>query len=128
EVGQFPDMMDLNPFPRSTEFALVRQQSRDEFRSRWRSTVLVFGLVLKFQERVCPQSETSESCNQRCLARPFDLDFKAFEYPLLMIGHGLVSPGHLRDGCLVLVCQGLEHGCLHGPMQPAEPESICGIG
>jgi len=128
EVREFPYMVDLNPVPRATEFACVRQKTSDKLGSGRRRAVQVRWDVHETEERIGRKSDSSEPCDQRFLAWSVKSHLHAPHGPSPMIDLGLEASGCLGDGRSVDMSKGLEHGCLHDPLQMVKPVSILGKG
>jgi hypothetical protein len=108
EVCELPDVMDLDFFPGTAEFARIRHESSYQLGSWGWRTILIRESIFDVHERICRQPDTSESGNQRFFAASFQLHLKAPSHTSLMIDLGREASGHPPDGRFVLVREGLE--------------------
>src|SRR6185437_14753874 len=74
------------------------------------------------------EPDSTESCDQRFLAGSILPDLETPDESPLMVDPGVNRPRYLRDGRLMLGCEGLQERGLHHPVQPRKPESILGEG
>ncbi len=64
EVCEFPDMVDLNPVLRTTEFARIRQEPGDKLGSRCRRVIYILKDIHETEKGICRKSNSAKACHQ----------------------------------------------------------------
>src|SRR5262249_11377950 len=101
EVGELPDVMDLDVLIRAADRAGIGQESGDQLVPGM-PAVAACESVSDLEGDVRLEPDPTEPCDQRLLAGPILPDLETPDASPPMIGPGAKLPGYLRDGRLVL--------------------------